>query len=62
MNSIACLNNCESEEAVATDQYAPEISIEKVLTIKRQLGEGTYYVAEKLDVVIDKILEELLNQ
>jgi hypothetical protein len=61
MNAIACLYNREKSHAV-TAEHAPEIRIEKVLSVRRQLGEGRYYAFAKLDVVIDRILEELLNQ
>lgn len=62
MDSIACMSKCESEKTDDTAQQAPEINVEKVLAIRRQLGEGRYSVAEKLDVVVDRILEKLLNQ
>jgi hypothetical protein len=62
MNSSACTNNCESQETPVTAQHTPEIRIEKILAVRRQLGEGRYCLAEKLDVVVDRILEELLNR
>jgi hypothetical protein len=40
----------------------PEIRIDKVLSMRRQLGEGRYHVAEKMDVVVDRILEAMLKQ
>ena len=61
MNAIACLYNREKGHAVPAE-HTPEIRVEKVLSMKRQLGEGRYFVFEKLDVVADRILEELLNQ
>jgi hypothetical protein len=36
-----------------------EIRIDKVLDIRRQLQEGTYSVADRLDVVIERIMGEL---
>jgi hypothetical protein len=36
-----------------------EIRIDKILDIRRQLQEGTYSVAERLDVVIARIIDEL---
>jgi hypothetical protein len=62
MNSVACMNKCESEKTDDTAKQAPEIDVEKVLAIRRELGEGRYCVAEKLDVVVDRLLEKLLNQ
>jgi anti-sigma28 factor (negative regulator of flagellin synthesis) len=37
----------------------PKIRVDKVLEIRRQLGEGTYSIADRLDAVVDKIIEEL---
>jgi len=61
MNSIACLDNRESEQAVSAAHNAPELRVERILMIRRQLGEGRYCIAEKLDVVVDRILEDLLK-
>ena len=36
-----------------------EIRVEKVLDIRRQLGEGTYSIADRLEVVIERIIEDL---
>jgi hypothetical protein len=43
--------------SVAEDE--PEIRVEKVLQIRRELGEGTYGIADRLDVVIERIIREL---
>ena len=61
MNSIACLNNCETQKEDDTTEFEQEIRIDKILSVLRELGEGRYDVAEKLDVVADRMLEELLN-
>jgi len=61
MNSLACINDCETQKEGGTAEFKPEIRIDKVLSVRRQLGEGKYYVAEKLDIVADRILEVLLN-
>jgi negative regulator of flagellin synthesis FlgM len=37
----------------------PEVRQEKILNLRRQLTEGKYNLNERLDVVIDKVLEEL---
>jgi hypothetical protein len=34
----------------------PEIRVEKILDIRRQLGEGRYSMEDRLDLVIDRIL------
>ena len=61
MNSLACINNCETQKEGCTAESTPEIRIDKILSVRRQLGEGKYYVAEKLDVAVDRLLEVLLN-
>lgn len=61
MNSIASINNQESDHAEAIAQDVQEIRVEKISTIRRQLGEGRYFVADKLNVVVDRMLEELLE-
>jgi len=47
------------EKAVLTVDGDPEIRVEKVLDIRRQLGEGRYSITDRLDVVIDRIIEDL---
>ena len=37
----------------------PEVRKEKVLDVRRQLTEGRYDLNERLDVAIDKVLENL---
>lgn len=37
----------------------PEIRREKVLTLRRQITEGRYDLTERLDVVLDRVLEDL---
>jgi negative regulator of flagellin synthesis FlgM len=37
----------------------PEVRKEKVLDVRRQLTEGSYDLNERLDVAIDKVLENL---
>jgi hypothetical protein len=61
MHSIASVDNLESDHVFAADQHAPEIRVDRVLMIRRQLGEGRYRVAEKLNVVVDRLLEELFQ-
>jgi negative regulator of flagellin synthesis FlgM len=39
----------------------PEIRQEKVDEIRRQLSAGSYESSEKLDVAVDRLLEELLG-
>ena len=37
----------------------PQIRVDKILDIRRQLGEGRYSIEDRLDVVIDKIIDAL---
>lgn len=37
----------------------PEVRQEKVLDVRRQLTEGKYDLNERLDVALDKVLEDL---
>lgn len=37
----------------------PEIRREKVLRVRRQITEGNYDLAERLDLALEKVLEEL---
>jgi hypothetical protein len=36
-----------------------QIRVDRVLEIRRQLGEGTYSIADRLDVVVERIMEDL---
>ena len=61
MNLMVCFKNRESNKDAATTEDSPEIRIDKVLSVRRELGEGRYHVFEKLDIVVDRLLEELLD-
>ena len=37
----------------------PEVRKEKILDVRRQLTEGKYNLNERLDVALDKVLEDL---
>ena len=39
----------------------PEVRGEKVLDVRRQLTHGNYDLNERLDVALDKVLEELMT-
>lgn len=47
-----------SAAALAPDEH-PDIRVDKVLEIRRQLGEGTYSIEDRLDVVVERIIEDL---
>lgn len=38
----------------------PEVRKEKVLSVRRQLTEGRYDLNERLEVVLDRVLDDLL--
>jgi hypothetical protein len=38
----------------------PEISREKILNVRRQITEGNYDLNERLDVALEKVLEDLI--
>jgi hypothetical protein len=59
MDSMMCVEN-QIWVSAATGQQEPQFRVEKILDIKRQLGEGHYDIREKLDVVVDRLLEDLL--
>lgn len=37
----------------------PEVRKEKVLDVRQQLSKGKYRLNERLDIVLDKVLEDL---
>ena len=39
----------------------PEVRRDKVLDVRRQLNEGKYNLNERLDIAVDKVLEELTS-
>ena len=56
-----CTDNREPGSPGAVVDREPSFRVEKVLDIKRQLAEGRYEIAEKLDVILDRLLEDLLQ-
>jgi hypothetical protein len=61
MNSLTCINDCKTQNEGGTAEFTQEIRVDKVLSVRRKLGEGRYHVTEKMDIVTDRILEVLLN-
>jgi len=39
----------------------PEVRVKKVLNVRRQLTEGKYNLNERLDVALDKVLDDLIT-
>jgi hypothetical protein len=60
MGTVACSNSREPGPPVAVEEREPPFRAEKVLDMKRQLAEGRYDITGKLDVVVDRFLENLL--
>jgi hypothetical protein len=61
MRAPACdTENLDPGTAALAGDETSEIRVEKVLEVRRQLGEGTYCIAERLDVVVERILKDLL--
>ena len=52
------LNTTPPEEVLQRIASSPHIRRGKVLTIRRQITEGTYEVAGRLDRVIDRVRED----
>jgi hypothetical protein len=59
MNSFHWQDNTDTGVAVLDTEAQPQIRVEKVLDIRRQLGEGRYSVADRLDAVVDRLLNVL---
>jgi hypothetical protein len=54
-----CIRPARPCEVIPDMDDEPEIRVEKVLDIRRQLGEGRYDIEDRLDVVIDRIIQYL---
>lgn len=61
MSVVMCVDNCRSSVMHPSEALRPEVRIEKVLEVRRQLGEGRYDLAERLDVALGRVLEDLLG-
>ncbi len=61
MDAVACLYDRETGWADVAEQTS-EVRIERVLAIRDQLTKGRYRIADRLDAVLDRILEDLLQQ
>ena len=55
------MNTTPQEEVLKRITSLPDIRRGKVLDIRRQLTEGTYEVADRLDGVIDRVLEAIIT-
>jgi hypothetical protein len=50
-----CAEETMAGETALPADDEPQIRVDKVLDIRRQLGEGRYRIGDCLDVVIDRI-------
>jgi len=53
------MNTTPPEEVLKRITSLPPNRQGKVLDIRRQIGDGTYEVADRLDTVIDRVLEAI---
>lgn len=57
MSQQCCTRSSGSALTIPADDE--QIRVDRVLEIRRQLGEGTYSIADRLDVVVERIMEDL---
>ena len=53
------VNNTPMGQVLKKIALLPEVRRDKVLNVRRQITEGSYNLGERLEVVIDKVLEDL---
>jgi len=59
MTRLCCAKDIRSDSAILMEDEPTDIRVDKVLEIRRQLGEGTYSIEDRLDVVVERIIEDL---
>ena len=61
MNQILCnINTTPIGQVLKKIGSLPEVRQEKVLDVRRKLTEGNYNLGGRLDVALDKVLEDLI--
>ncbi|MHC4624530.1 MAG: flagellar biosynthesis anti-sigma factor FlgM [Planctomycetota bacterium] len=53
------INNTPIGQVLKKIALLPEVRKEKVLEVRRQLTEGKYNLNERLDIALDRVLEDL---
>lgn len=53
------INNTPIGQVLKKIASLPEIRKEKILRVRQQLTEGKYNLNERLDIALDKVLEDL---
>jgi hypothetical protein len=59
MTRSCCTKNARPDSTILLEDEPTDIRGDKVLEIRRQLGEGTYSIEDRLDVVVERIMEDL---
>lgn len=59
MTRSCCTRNASAGSMILMEDEPTDIRVDKVLEIRRQLGEGTYSLEDRLDVVVERIMEDL---
>jgi hypothetical protein len=59
MTRSCCTRNERSDALILVEDEPTDIRVGKILEIRRQLGEGTYSIEDRLDVVVERIMEDL---
>jgi hypothetical protein len=56
------LNNTPIGQVLQKIACLPEVRKDKILNVRRQLTDGKYDLNERLDIALDKVLEDLTAQ
>ncbi|MBN2181982.1 MAG: flagellar biosynthesis anti-sigma factor FlgM [Sedimentisphaerales bacterium] len=56
------LNNTPIGQVLQKIASLPEVRRDKILDVRRQLTDGKYDLNERLDIALDKVLEDLTAQ
>ena len=56
------LNNTPIGQVLQKIACLPEVRKDKILNVRRQLTDGKYDLNERLDIAMDKVLEDLTAQ
>ena len=56
------LNNTPIGQVLKRIASLPEVNRQKVLSLRRQITEGKYDLSERLDIALDKAIEDLTSR
>ena len=59
---LESLNNTPIGKVLKKIASLPEIRKDKVIDVRQQLTDGKYNLNERLDIALDKVLEDLTTQ